>query len=464
MTIEDHPGEGCHSLQAGNVNHNAIECFMVMAGKAATSDGSVMIAHNLELSDPEVSLIEKHPAVKHPPGAEFVFPTGLTIPEVAETYEWIVLRIHKSLSSNAVAINEHGVSLGGGLNLMKDLNPKAIAADPAVAKGACGSARYVALVRARTAREAVLNLGELYTQYGSEYQCAVAYADRDEIWYIESGGGRSWAAVRVPEDRVWVQANAFRIAEIDPSDTANTLTSPGLLAFARDNGLWDPVEGKFDFRKAFGGRSRGIGKNEMREWRAMDLLSPSSGFERGALHFPMTCVPDEKVNLPRLFAILRDQEYMGTYQNDDGRAIEIRIGSNRIIHSDVVQLRRDMPVDIGAVMWSALSIPTTGIYLPFYFGVKDVPPAYGTGLRDDGAAHFVYKDLHRALQSGKGDGAAGELRALETSLLENQAQFEAAMLDLFARDKDAARRALTEHIHNVSNQSLEKAAAGCTAR
>jgi dipeptidase len=196
----------------------------------------------------------------------------------------------------------------------------------------------------------------------------------------------------------------------------------------------------------------------------MDLLSPSSAFERGALHFPMTCVPDQKISLSRLFRILRDQEHMGEFRDDDGSMREIRIGSERIIHSDVVQLRRDMPVDIGAVMWSALSIPTAGIYLPFYFGVKDVPPAYGAGLQDDGAAHFVYKDLHRALQSGNGKGTVGELRALETSLLENQTQFEASMLALFARDKDAAREALTESTHDISTQALAKATAACAAK
>ena len=441
----------------------SIECFMVMAGKAVTEDGSVMIAHNLELGTPEVSIIEKHPATKHPPGAQFEFPTGLIIPECTETYEWIVLRIHSSLSANAVAVNEYGVSLGGGLNLMKDLNPKAIAADPTAEKGVCGSARYIALIRAKTAKEAVRNLGEMYTQYGSAYQCAVAYADPDEIWYIESGGGHSWAAIRIPEDRVWVQANAFRIAEIDPSDTANILTSPSLLSFSRDKGLWDPAEGKFNFRKAFGGRTRGTKKNEMREWRAMDMLSPSSGFKKESLHFPMTCIPDKEIGLSRLFSVLRDQKKMGEFQDDDGNMREIKIGSNRIIHSDVVQIRRDMPVDIGAVMWSALSIPTGSIYLPFYFGLNKVPPAYGTGSRDDGAAHFVYKEYHSALQSSNGHSMINELRALETSLLENQAQFEKSIMDIYTRDMDAARKELTEWIHDVSNQALKKTKAMITA-
>jgi len=432
---------------------------MVMAGKRTTADGSVMIAHNLELSTPEVSLIERRPATKYPPGTEFVFPTGLTIPEAGETCEWIVLRILESLSANAVAINEHKVSLGGGLSLMEDRNPRAIEADPTVEKGACGSARYVALIRARTAREAVLNLGELYTRHGSAFQCAVAYADPDEIWYIESGGGRSWAAVRIPDDRAWVQGNGFRIAEIDSSDTDNVLTSPGLVSFARDKGLWNPADGTFDFAKAFGGHARGNGKNERREWRAMDTLSPSSRFEREALRFPTTCAPDRKIDVPDLFGILRDEEYLGEFEDEDGMR-EIRIGSDRIIHSDVVQIRQDMPVDIGAVMWSALSNPTASVYLPFYFGLNEVPAAYGTGSQADGAAHFTYKELYRVLQSDDARDAANRLRALETRILENQGHFEGSIMDLYARDKSAAREALTEYIHNLARQALIHAKAG----
>lgn len=96
------------------------------------------------------------------------------------------------------------------------------------------------MIGAKTAREAACNLGDLYTTYGNAYQCGVGYADADEIWYIESGGGRCWAAVRVPDDAYWVQANGYRIGVIDPADTKNVMTSPDLLTFAKEHALWDP--------------------------------------------------------------------------------------------------------------------------------------------------------------------------------------------------------------------------------
>jgi dipeptidase len=110
-------------------------------------------------------------------------------------------------------------------------------------------------------------------------------------------------------------------------------------------------------------------------------------------------------------------------------------------------------------MWSALSIPTAGVYLPFYFGLNEVPAAYGTGSQDDGAAHFTYKELYRVLQSDDARDAADGLHALETRILENQREFEESMMGIYTRDRRAARDALTEHIHDLADQALTHAKA-----
>ena len=215
-----------------------LECFMILAGKNTTVDGSVLVAHNLDLGRRPTATMAIYPRERNSPDEKEIFSTGLRIPEVEETYGWIVLRIARSLSSNNVAVNEHQVALAGGLNLMSDRNLKAREADPVVQGGVDGYARNVALKRAKTAREAVEILGDLYTKYGNTYPCAVGYADPEEIWYIESGGGRHWAAVKVPDDCYWIQANGYRIGEINPEDTENVITSPDLLESAKEKGLW----------------------------------------------------------------------------------------------------------------------------------------------------------------------------------------------------------------------------------
>jgi dipeptidase len=434
------------------------ECFMILAGKDATVDGSVMAAHNLELTGTEVSLIEKHPQAHYEKGDTFEFPNGLSIPRGESASEWMVLRIQRSLDSNAVGMNEHQVALAGGLNLMGDRNPRAMKADPRVPGGVSGLARNIALLDAQTAREAARKLGDLYTRYGSSYQCGVGYADPNEAWYVESGGGRTWAAVRVPDDEYWVQANAYRIGEIDPKDERNVLTSPGLLEFAEEHGLWDPEEGPFSFRRAFGQKSRGLRYNEVREWRAMDVLSPSLALEKKGTEFPMTVKPDRKIALEDLFGILRDREPLVTLNANapNTNTVTIKIGSDRVIHSNVIQLRSEMPAELGSVLWSSLSAPHASIYLPFYFGVDRLPEAYAIPSPRERAAHFAFKGVQRALDGNDPDAGrrVSELRAFEKSLLKQQATVEAGLSKSLEEDHALGIQSLTDHVHEVAGQAF----------
>ena len=67
------------------------ECYMILAGKNATADGSILLAHDNDLAGHQASLIQKIPRMKHEPGEMITFPSGLEIPQVDETCEWMVL-------------------------------------------------------------------------------------------------------------------------------------------------------------------------------------------------------------------------------------------------------------------------------------------------------------------------------------------------------------------------------------
>ena len=288
-----------------------LECFMILAGKDTTSDGSVLLAHNNDLTGKEASMISKYPRRKHKPGSVVRFPSGLEIPREKETFAWMVLKIYKGFAEgDAVALNEYGVAVAGGVALGDDRNPAAVEADPLVKKGLTGGVRYIALQRSKTARECVELMGSLYSRYGVTYPSGVGIADAGEIWYLESGGGKCWAAVRIPDNRIWVQANGYRIGEIDFSDGKNFLTSPGLKKFAIKEKLWRPEEGEFNFSRIFG-RKRRAGKNRFynsrRVWRGISLLAPSMNLHPDADEFPMFIAPDRKVDLKTLFSILRDR-------------------------------------------------------------------------------------------------------------------------------------------------------------
>jgi dipeptidase len=442
------------------------ECFMILVGKAATEHGSVLLAHNNDLSGAERSVVEKHPGRTHGEGETVVFPTGLEIPQSPVTFEWLVLRIADGYEEgDAVAVNEYQVAIAGGVALGRDRLKRAEKADPLVKSGLTGGVRYVALQRSKTARECVELVGSWYTEYGVTYPSGFGVADPEEIWYIESGGGRSWAAVRIPDDGYWVQANGYRIGEIDPSDSSNVLTSPGLLDFCKAHRLWDPDEGPFSFKKAFGGKylsTPGQARyNTRRVWRAMDLLSPSMKLDPESVEYPETARPDCPVSLETLTGILRDH-YDGTpfdgYPADGEGAKERLISSPTCVHTDVIQLRSTLPAPIGAVMWVGLSRPGVAVYVPFYLGINGVHPAYSCGYDSCGSAFDRFKKLSGILLSDHQAYAgliAPEQKQFESSAAALQKTIDRTAADLYEKDPGLARDFLTIWVTGLCEESLE---------
>ncbi|MEN8155226.1 MAG: C69 family dipeptidase [Acidobacteriota bacterium] len=456
-------------MRAGYQNDERLECFLIMAGNGTTSDGSVLLAHNNDLSGKEASLIEKYPRVKYKAGEYVHFPTGLKIPQAGETFEWMVLRIYKGFSEgDAVAVNEFQVAIAGGLALGDDRNEKAVEADPLIKKGLTGGVRYIALQRAKTARECVELIGSLYTKYGVTYPSGVGIADPDEIWYIESGGGRSWGAIRIPDDSVWVQANGFRIGEIDFEDKTNFLSSPDLKNFALQKGLWNPSEGKFHFARAFGKKKRSkLNKfyNSRRVWRGISLLAPELKLDPDLQELPLFIKPEEKIGIKKLFSILRDH-YQGTDydiyaengQNSKERAISVP-GS---VHTNVIQLRGWMPDDIGAVLWAGVGPTPFAIYIPYYFGVNKISKPFSTAGReyDPESAFWTFRslcDLATPMYNKVAGRIIREWEEFETDELEIQAKVEKKALALFKKNKIEAKNWLTYYSGHIGLESLEKA-------
>ena len=81
------------------------------------------------------------------------------------------------------------------------------------------------LERCSTAREAIAVAGDLLKEYGwiDAGEC-LTIADKNEVWHLEILGcgkgnkGAVWAAQRVPDEHVSVNANASTIKEIDTAD------------------------------------------------------------------------------------------------------------------------------------------------------------------------------------------------------------------------------------------------------
>ena len=372
------------------------ECFMVLVGKKATQNGKVMLAHNNDLTGKEASFVEIIPPC-YKPGQELIkYSNGSSITLAARTYRVLIQRIEAGFAEgDAVAINEFGVAIAGGVALGSDRNQNAKHNAPLIPNGLPGGIRYDILARSKTARECVMMLGKVYSEYGVSYPSGVGIADSSEIWYIECGGGKQWAAVRVPDSCYWVQANGYRIGVIDTSDKEYFLTSPGLLEYCAKTGLWNPNEIPFNFTKVFGGgrteENGGLKYDRLRVWRGLNLLSPSLGLKSEDNNLPTYPVPDNLISESDLFSVLRDF-YAGTdydRSSKDPSDESVRsIATWRGVHSSLIVITPSQPIESTAILWSGIGSPLVTGFIPIPFGVTQIPSSYNEAGKESAFKMF----------------------------------------------------------------------------
>ena len=431
---------------------------MLMAGKNATTDGSVMIAHNNDLTGKEASLLEKIDSVVTADSLHF--PSGLNIPVFKTNYTMLILRIADGFSEgDAVAINENMVAIGGGVALGDDRNKKAAACDTLITKGLTGGIRYYALRDVKSAKELVSLIGSLYTEYGVTYPSGIAIADTREIWYMESGGGRMWAAVRVPDDACMIIANGYRIGKINFDDRNNFMTAPGLLEFCKKNKLVETTATSINFANVFGRGRENRNYDTHRVWRGITLINDSLNISPDDKTFPMFVKPKEKITSAKMFSILRDQ-YEGTPYSLDKTSGERLIASSATVHSSLVQLKSKTLKEIGAVLWAGMGNPKYTVYLPFYFGLTDIPDAYEKAGKefDARSAFWNFKDLNDKIEKidlKHREAISARLRTFESRVIRSQEKTLEKYQQFRSKDFKTASDFLNKYLESLAENTMK---------
>jgi len=439
--------------------------FMIMAGTSITEDGSVLIGHNHEQEAAGPFYLEKFPRTKHDSGSVVFLPNGLKIAQTNITMEWMGLKDHQdNTKGGAVGINEQQVAIGGWVSLDEDRNMKARSADPLVKGGTPRGILPVILQRSRSAREFVKILGTFFNQHGIASSFGVAVADKREIWYLEAGSGHHWAAVQIPPDACWVQSNTYRIGHIDPDDSG-VLASPGITEFAAEHQLYKPEEELFNFSEAFGGRKQKHSSakqyNNRRLWRAISLLAPSLEVQPDQEGYPLFIRPENKVTLEKLISILRDH-YQGTrwytFGNDSLAGGAKPVASEKTVYTNIVQLTDGMPTNVGAVLWTGLGAPNTTPYIPFYFGINQVPEPYNTKTPDSQKAYKTYKTLTDRYYSDPDrytDIFPDIWYDFQTKAIQEQIKIDQGAMRLYRSDVRMAKHFITVNVEGLSQQALD---------
>ncbi len=392
------------ALLAAAVTADSSACTNLIAGKGATTDGSVMMSYSAD-SHNLFGFLHHSPAARHPKGAmrkitdwDTGKPLG-EIPQVAETY-------------NVVGnMNEHQLAIGestwGGREELADTTGQSVMD--------YGSLIYVALERAKNAREAIDVMTDLVEKYGyaSEGE-SFTIADKNEVWVMEMIGkgaekGAVWIAVRIPDNAISGHANEPRIRKVDLKDKENVRYAKDMIKFARKRGYFTGKDQDFSFADAFAEHDPSTRRGcDARVW------SYFRRFNDGADRYfawvnadsnepmPLYIIPDRKVSPEGMQDAMRDQ-FQGTpydmtqdvgagpyhvpyrwrpmeYEVDGKKYLmERAIATQQTGWSFVSQSRDWLPDPVGGVFWFGTDDTNTSVYMPLYCGMTEVPAELAQG-------------------------------------------------------------------------------------
>ncbi|MBN2411441.1 C69 family dipeptidase [candidate division KSB1 bacterium] len=414
------------------------------------------------------------------------------IPQTGKTYGYI--------NTAYPCMNQHQLAIGestfGGRASLKSDNGKID----------CQQLVQLLMERCTTAREAIQLAGHLTQTHGyiDDGEC-LTIADKKEVWHLEilgSGKGEKgsiWAAQRVPDDHVSVNANASRIARLDLSRPDYFLASSNVYQVAQDSGWWNPANGPFRFCYAYDPDGRTTFSARRRVWRVFSLIAPSLNIDANDKDFPFSVKPDTLVTLEKLVSIFRDY-YQGTDYNfvknitqadstgkevispfanpfmpyEMNRLFKINGGwgwrGERTIarwytmYATITQSRDWMPDEIGGVVWLAFDNVATSIYIPVYCGVTDLPRSFKTPGRDNGftrdSAWWAFNRLGTLAAQRWGDMQRDVVAVwdpLQDELFGAQNQVENEAIQRYSQSREKAIEFLTEYTVKWGDRIVERA-------
>jgi len=450
-------------------------CFSIVVGKDASADGYVIMAHNEDDSPPQIVNHHKVPRQRHNPGEKVKLLNGGELEQAKETWSLIWSEMPGMLFSDSY-VNQWGVSIASDRCPSKEDRPELTDG------GISLLLRRIVAQRAKTAREGVFLAGELVERFGYDSSGRTyAICDPEEGWLFCAINGKHWLAQRVPDDQVAVVANTFTIHQIDLSDTINFLGSDDIVDYAVLRGWYDPQKDRsFDFASVYSDpEASSDSSNFCRQWSGLCQIA-SISFPLGQ-KLPFSVRPEKKLDVQEVMEILRDH-YEGTqlFQSSPETGSPHENSVNTICNpttqtSFVVQLRADMPLDIGICYWVCLGPPCTSVFLPFHFGITRFPegfsfegetPSFDSYFEEAGSvfevdmscAFLTFWRFHNRVEDEYGKVIPKlkvEFDDFEKRALTMQKPVEKSALKLYPEDKATALETLTKYSDGLYLEALE---------
>ena len=386
-----------------------MSCTTLLAGRKATYDGSTMIARN-----------DDSAAGRYTPKKLII----VTPDQQPRTYRSVISHVEIELPDEPMrysavpnVLPDEGIWAGAGINAANVAmtatetiasNERVLGADPLVVykpadgeipeqAGGIGEEDLVTIVLPyiRSAREGVLRTAELLEKYGTYEMNGMAFADVNEIWWMETLGGHHWIARRVPDDQYVVVPNESGIDSFDLDDAfgkqAEHMCSADLREFIADNHLdlsMDGDDGAFNPRVAFGTQSDADHVyNTPRAWSILRYFNPKTAKWDGpdaqytpvSDDLPWSMKPERKITVED-FKYTLSNHFQGTPYDPYNVCGDLSmsgayrcIGVNRTDFLAILQIRPYMPEQFRAVEWLTFGSNVFNTIVPFYANTKKVP-------------------------------------------------------------------------------------------
>lgn len=477
-------------------------CTTILVGKNASADGSVMNSHTDD-SHRDRAWMDIQPSQDFPDSSmatmrvrtksdsvamtAFAFQPIGEIPQVRHTYKYI--------NTGYPCMNEHQLAISestlGGRDELKS------------AKGLidCYQLVHLMMQRTKTAREAIELARILLDKYGwNDYGECLNIADTKEIWMMEIFGpgegntGAVWAAQRVPDGHISVNANASRITKIDLNDSDNFRSSENIHSLAKEKGWWNEDE-EFKFCYIYDPDGRKSMAGRRRVWRVLSLAAPSLSLDANTESYPFSVKPDEKISKWNMVEMFRDyyqdtpydMRKTITWTNKEGKTEisplanpfmpyddlvtrKINGGWNELgertiarwytMYATITQSRDWLPNEVGGVVWFAWDNVATSIYVPLYSSIESVPDSYKFQGRIHGfsreSAWWAFNRLSGITAQRWGDmskDVQGVWDNWQKEMFKNQEAVETNFLNLA---KEQNTKAGIEMLNNYSNDWANK--------
>lgn len=472
----------CAAILSGAVA--SLACTSLIATPGATEKGSSMITYAAD-SHVLYGALYSQPAADHRPGdmrqiIDWDSHRHLgEIPEVSHTY------------ATVGNMNEHGLSIAestwGGRHELAGTGIVDY-----------GSLIYIALQRAKTAREAIDVMTSLVRDYGyaSEGE-SFSIADPNEAWIMEMIGkgkadkGAVWVARRVPDGYISGHANHSRIHKF-PLNDPETLYSPDVISFARQQGYFDGKDKDFDFSRAYAitdaGATRGC---DARVWSYFRRFAPSSKMdsytpwimEGKGEPFPLWVKPDKKLSANDLKWMMRDH-FEGTLLDmtkDIGagpfdvpyrwRPMGFTVDSVEYTHeraiatqqtgfSFVADLNRNRHDAMKGILWFGVDDANTCVYVPVFSSNTAVPRSLDERTADlltlSWDSMFWVNNYVANQAYNRYSQMIPDIRKVQSELEGTYENFAAQAEDLVAgMDMDSARA----YLNGITNAAAENTTA-----